>query len=126
MKKETKTAKTAKTAKTVKTVKAKAPALKPRVEDRGELLSKIWGTRKVTRLNRIIKDDYCGPLTVREFVAIVLADKTNFPRGLDTTLTIGDFEGNFTSQVLSVTTSGSMSDCVCLTGDPHEHFQMHR
>lgn len=119
-KKETKTTKTA------KATKAEAPAQKPRVEDRGELLSQIWGTRKVTRLNQIIKDDYCGSLTVREFMAIVLADKLNFPRGLDTTLTIGDFEGNFTAMTLSVTTSGSMSDCVCLTGDPHERFQMHR
>ena len=117
MKKETKT---------TKTKKAEVPARKPSAEDRGGLLSKIWGTRKVTRLNQIIKDDYCGPLTVREFMAIVLADKLNFPRGLDTTLTIGDFEGNFTAMTLGVTTSGRFSDCVCLTGDPHERFQMHR
>ena len=88
-------------------------------EDRGALLSAVWGKKKVTRLNQIIDNDYCGRLTVREFVAIVLADKLNFPKGIDTPMCIGDFEGNFCTNVLSVTVGGDKSDHVCVMGDPH-------
>ena len=105
-----------------KTNKAKAGKKIPRqdkpvISERGKLLSEIWGKRKVSRLNRIIDKNFCGVLTVREFVAIVLADHVNFPRGIDTWLAIGDFEGNFCTNVLGVTVGGRMSDHVCLTGD---------
>lgn len=88
-------------------------------EVRGEMLSKVWGKRKVTRLNKILDTDFCGVLTVRELAAIVLADTVNFPRGLDTAICIGDFEGNFCTNTLSVTVGGPLSDHVCLMGDPH-------
>ena len=94
-------------------------AEKAEAESRMGLLSEIWRKRRTTRLNKIIKPSYCGPLTVREFVAIVLSDIRGFPRGLDTALAIGDFEGNFCTDVLSVTLGGSMSDHVCVCGDPH-------
>mgnify|MGYP007122069064 CR=1 FL=1 len=89
------------------------------IEDRIALLSAVWGKKKVTRLNKIIDKDYCGRLTVREFAAMVLADRLNFPKGLDTPMCIGDFEGNFCTNVLSVTVGGDKSDHVCIMGDPH-------
>lgn len=92
-------------------------------EDRGKTLSAIWGGRSVRRLNKVAAADYCGKLTVREFVALVLADTTNFPKGLDTPLCIGDFEGNFSTNVLSITMGGAESDHICLTGDPNGCMQ---
>lgn len=92
-------------------------------EDRGALLSAVWGKKKVGRLNQIIDNDYCGRLTVREFAALVLADKLNFPKGLDTPMCIGDFEGNFCTNVLSVTVGGDESDHVCVMGDPHGYME---
>jgi len=86
---------------------------------RGALFAAVWGRRKSSRLNQIIDKDYCGRLTVREFAALVLADSLNFPNGLDTPMCIGDFEGNFCTNVLSVTAGGYGSDHVCVTGDPH-------
>ena len=88
-------------------------------EDRGALLSAVWGKNNVKRLNQIIDNDYCGRLTVREFAAMVLADSINFPKGLDTPMCIGDFEGNFCTNVLSVTVGGDKSDLVCIMGEPH-------
>lgn len=83
------------------------------------LLAQIWGKQKVTRLNKIVDHDYCGKLTVRDIASIVLADTTNFPQGLDTPLCIGDFEGNFCTNVLGVKTGGDNSDHICVTGDPN-------
>lgn len=88
-------------------------------DERIKLLSEIWGKRRLARLNQVIKKEFCGVMTVREFVAIVLDDKNSFPRGLDTWLSIGDFEGNFCTNVLSVTLGGRSNDHVCLCGDPH-------
>lgn len=88
-------------------------------DDRPNLLASIWGSRKVTRLNEVLDVDYCGRFTVRDFVALVLADQRNFPKGLDTPLSIGDFEGNFCTNILSVSTSGDKSDHICIMGDPH-------
>ena len=88
-------------------------------EDRGALLSAVWGKKKVTRLNQIIDNNYCGRLTVREFAALVLADRLKFPNGLDTPICIGDFEGNFFTNILGVTVGGPKSDHVCVMGDPH-------
>lgn len=84
----------------------------------------VWGDRKVTELNKVMKETYCGKLTVREIAAIVLADTTNFPQGLDTPVCIGDFEGNFCTNVLSVTLGGEPKgglpgDHLCISGDPH-------
>ena len=103
------------------TVKDKEAAAlcKIRDQDRGRILSELWGTRRVSRLNRILDVGYCGALTVRELAAIALADRVNFPRGLDTPVAIGDFEGNFSTGVLSVTVAGSYSDHMCITGDPN-------
>lgn len=95
-----------------------APAKKS-AEDRNALLSIVWGKKKITRLNQVISNNYCGRLTVREFAAMVLADRLNFPKGLDTPMCIGDFEGNFCTNVLSVTVGGDKSDHVCVMGDPH-------
>lgn len=84
----------------------------------------VWGDRKITGLNKVMKESYCGKLTVREIAAIVLADSVNFPQGLDTPVCIGDFEGNFCTNVLSVTLGGEPKDGlpgdhVCISGDPH-------
>ena len=92
-------------------------------EERGDLLSAVWGKKKVGRLNQIIDNDYCGRLTVREFAALVIADKLNFPKGLDTPICISDFEGNFCTNVLSVTVGGDKSDHVCVMGDPHGYME---
>ena len=91
--------------------------------DRETLLSAVWGNKKINRLNDVIKNEYCGGLTVREFVAIVLADSINFPIGIDTPMCIGDFEGNFCTNVLSVTVGGDKSDHVCVMGDPHGYME---
>ena len=88
-------------------------------DERARLLKSVWGNRGVRRLNSILDTDFCGVLTVREFVAIVLADNVNFPRGIDTNMSIGDFEGNYWTDVLGVTTGGRFSDHVCITGDFH-------
>lgn len=91
---------------------------------RGQELAAVWGSRKTTRLNKVAKSSYCGKLTVRDIAAIVLADSVNFPKGLDTPVCIGDFEGNFSTNVLSVTLGGEPKgglpgDHVCISGDPH-------
>ena len=86
--------------------------------DRLTMLSGLWRGKRLKRLNEVIKPGYCGRLTVREFAAMVLADKLNFPNGLDTPMCIGDFEGNFCTNVLSVTVGGDKSDHVCVMGDP--------
>lgn len=100
---------------------AQAKKVAERMEEnrRGALLSAVWGSKKSSRLNQIIDNDYCGRLTVREFASIVLADRLNFPKGIDTPICIGDFEGNFCTNVLSVTVGGDSSDHVCIMGDPH-------
>ena len=92
-------------------------------EDLGALPSAVWGKKKGTRLNQIIDNDYCGRLTVREFAAMVLADRLNFPKGLDTPMCIGDFEGNFCTNVRSVTVGGDKSDHVCIIGDPNGRME---
>ena len=79
----------------------------------------MWGDRKVTKLNRLADADYCGKFTVRELAAVVLADTTNFPKGLDTPLCVGDFEGNFCTNVLGVTLGGAGNDHLCVSCDPH-------
>lgn len=85
-------------------------------DERARLLKSVWGNRGVRRLNSILDTDFCGVLTVREFVAIVLADKVNFPRGIDTPLSIGDFEGNRWANIVSISVGGSYSDHVCIMG----------
>ena len=79
----------------------------------------IWGDRKVTRLNRVSTPSYCSKFTLRELAAVVLADTTNFPKGLDTPMSVGDCEGNFCTNILSVTLGGDKSDHLCITCDPH-------
>ena len=79
----------------------------------------VWGDRKITRLNEVANADYCGKFTVRDIAAVVLADATNFPQGLDTPVCVGDFEGNFCTNVLSVTLGGDDSSHLCISGDPH-------
>lgn len=86
---------------------------------RSALLATVWGKKKISRFNQIIDKDYCGRLTVREFTSIVLADRFNFPNGLDTPMCFGDFEGNFCTNILGVTVGGLKSDHVCVMGDPH-------
>lgn len=84
---------------------------------RMELLA-IWGNLKVERLNEVASTEFCGKMTVRELAAVALADTTNFPKGLDTPLCIGDFEGNFCTNALSITLGGT-GDHMCVSGDPH-------
>jgi len=88
-------------------------------DDRTKLVKEIWGKRKITRVNKVIDPEYCGKLTMRELCVIVLLDKLNFPDGLDTPLCVGDFEGNFCTNVLGVTKGGEQSDHLCLMGDPN-------
>ena len=83
----------------------------------------VWGGRKITGLNKVMKESYCGKLTVREIAAIVLADTTNFPQGLDTPVCIGDFEGNFSTNVLSITMGGDGNDHLCVSCDPHGRME---
>lgn len=85
-------------------------------DERARLLKSVWGNRGVRRLNSILDTDFCGVLTVREFVAIVLADKVNFPRGIDTPLSIGDFEGNRWADRVSISVGGDYSDHVYIMG----------
>ena len=87
--------------------------------ERMALLAKIWGKQKATRLNKLINLNYCGQMTVRDLVSVALADTMNFPHGLDTPLCIGDFEGNFCTNVLGVAMGGDKSDHICVMGDPH-------
>lgn len=87
-------------------------------KDRHEELAAIWGGRKVTRLNKVASAEFCGRMTVRELAAVALVDATNFPKGLDTPLCIGDFEGNFCTDVLSITLGG-VGNLLCVSGDPH-------
>lgn len=91
----------------------------PQLDGDQTALVAMWGSRKVSRLNRIADPSYCGKLTVRELAAIAIVDKTNFPDGLDTPLCLGDFEGNFCTNVLSISTGGARSDHLCLCCDPH-------
>ena len=91
---------------------------------RDQELAAVWGGRKTTRLNKVSKQSYCGKLTLREIAAAVLADRPSFPRGLDTPVCIGDFEGNFSTNVLSLTLGGGPKgalpgDHLCISGDPH-------
>jgi hypothetical protein len=88
-------------------------------KSRSDLLSAVWGKKKNTRLNKVTREAYCGRITVRELAAIVLADRLNFPEGIDTPICIGDFEGNFCTNMLSVTVGGDNSDHVCIMGDIH-------
>ena len=90
---------------------------------RGQELVAVWGDRKVTRLNRLADAGYCGKFTVRELAAVALADTTNFPKGLDTPLCVGDFEGNFSTNVLSVTVGGGGNDHLCVSCDPHGRME---
>ena len=85
-------------------------------DERARLLKSVWGNRGVRRLNSILDTDFCGVLTVREFVAIVLADYVNFPRGIDTPLSVGDFGGNGWSDRVSISVGGSYDDHVCIMG----------
>lgn len=87
--------------------------------DRQKELAAVWGSRKVTRLNKVASAEFCGKMTVRDLAAVALADTTNFPKGLDTPLCIGDFEGNFCTNVLSVMLGGDDSSHLCVSGDPH-------
>lgn len=87
--------------------------------DRQKELAAIWWSSKVPRLNEVASADFCGKMTVRELAAVALADTTNFPEGLDTPLCIGDFEGNFCTNVLSITLGGDDSSHLCISGDPH-------
>ncbi len=96
-----------------------AKQAKDESEDPIRLMSCIWGHRKVTRLNKVIAANYCGRMTVREFVALVLVDNVNFPNGIDTPMCIGDFEGNFCTNVLHISMGGDNDDHVCVRGDPH-------
>lgn len=89
-------------------------------EDRSKLLAEVWGGRKLARLNKVIGTGYCGKLTVREFAALVLADNVNFKKGLDTPICIGDFEGNFCADILSISIGGDNNDHICIMGDPHQ------
>lgn len=83
---------------------------------RNALLEAVWDSNDVSRLNQVLDTGYCGGMTVREFTAVVLADTVNFPLGIDTPISIGDFEGNSRSNVLSISTGGDKSDHVCIMG----------
>lgn len=91
-------------------------------KDRIELMSRLCGNRKLKRVNEIIKSDYCGYLTVRELAVLALSDVVNFPQGIDTPICIGDSEGNFSTNIMSVTLGGvslDKLDHLCIMGDPH-------
>lgn len=88
-----------------------------------EAFQALWRKRKVSRLNCIKDPGYCGRLTVRELAAIAFVDTVSFPKGLDTPICIGDFEGNFCTNVLSIATGGANDDHLCICGDPHGEMQ---
>ena len=85
-----------------------------------DLLKTLWGSRKVTRLNKIRKPMYFGPLTVRELATLVLLEKGDFPKGLDTPISTGDVEGNGSQHNFSIMTGGLRSDHICLSYEMHE------
>lgn len=88
-------------------------------EDRQEELAVIWGSRKTTWLNKVVSADFCGKMTVRDLAAVALVDARSFPKGLDTPLCIGDFVGNFCTNILSISLGGSGDDHLCISGDPY-------
>lgn len=83
----------------------------------------LWGNRDAKRLADITSCEFCGKMTVRELATIAAVDGINFPQGLDTPLCVGDFEGNYCTNVLSVTMGGAKSDHLCLSCDPHGGMQ---
>lgn len=85
-----------------------------------DLLKALWGSRKVTRLNKIRNPSYFGPLTVRELATLVLLEKGDFPKGLDTPISTGDVERNSSQHKYSIMTGGMKSDHVCLSYEMHE------
>lgn len=79
----------------------------------------LWGSRNAKRLADIVSCDFCGKLTVRELATIAAVDGNSFPMGLDTPLCVGDSEGNYCTNILSVTMGGPNNDYLCVSCDPH-------
>ena len=90
--------------------------------DRQNEFAAVWGDRNAMRLDKVASTDFCGKMTVRELAAVALADTTNFPKGLDTPLCIGDFAGNFCTNVLGIALGGDGNDHLCISGDPHRRM----
>lgn len=61
-------------------------------------------------------NDYYGKMTVRQLVELVETDE--FPKGLDTTICIGDVEGN-NGTVREVVVSAHQPGDIVLAIDPH-------
>lgn len=61
-----------------------------------------------------------GMTTVRDVVEAVKGDPANFPKGLDTPIYTGDFEGNYTHTKHEVMSDGGK--CVFLGYEMHEGF----
>ena len=61
-------------------------------------------------------------LTVRDIVDAVNGDKTNFPKGLDTPVVTGDFEGNYTHKMHEIQTYDGklVGKAICLGYEMHE------
>ena len=70
-------------------------------------------------MNNPFKEDpnHYGPITVRQLVEL-MSDKTEFPKGLDTEIKIGDVEGNNPTAGNVVLTWHRPGDIV-LSIDPH-------
>ena len=61
-------------------------------------------------------------LTVRELMEIVINDAKSFPKGLETVITTGDFEGNYTHRKHEVMCNSDDKSTVFLGYEMHEGF----
>lgn len=72
------------------------------------------GKKKAT-----VKETYRA-ITIRDLMEMVAMDPKSFPKGLDTVITTGDFEGNYQHQLHEMMTDGGKS--LFLGYEMHEGF----
>jgi hypothetical protein len=72
--------------------------------------------RRITMANKNYKT-----ITVRDLVNAVSKDKKNFPKGLDTPINSGDFEGNYWHKLHEIMTD-SNNHSIFLGYEMHEGF----
>lgn len=77
----------------------------------------------VKRLAEVSDASYCGRFTVRDLAAVAAYDKENFPLGLDTPIGVGDFEGNFQTNVLGIGIGGGPEKHLVVMCDPHGQME---
>lgn len=64
-----------------------------------------------------------GNITLRDLVGLVEKNKKKFPKGLDTPITCGDYEGNYCHEKMSVEAwSDDPSETLDLSFELHDSF----